>query len=166
AATQAQARDRFGRTAGGLLPVEGDRARGGRQVAREQVGQGGLAGAIGSDDGVQPVADQVNRNVVDGGQAAEALGQAARAQQGFFVHSEASVVSLRPRPSSDSPRPSRPRGATMTTSRMKPPMSSCQCLVRSLKKCITYSNANAPTMAPAKLPMPPRMTIMMACALM
>ena len=48
--------------------------------AADQVEEGGLAGAVGADDGVDLAALDDGADLVDGGQAAEALGQVRRSQ--------------------------------------------------------------------------------------
>ncbi len=45
---------------------------------------------------------------------------------------------------------------------MKPPISSCQCLVSVLNHSASSTNENAPITAPARLPTPPRITISIA----
>src|SRR5262249_26582435 len=59
-----------------LLPIEADAARVGRDLAGELADQGGLAGTVRADDGVQLAGPDVQRDVVGGDHAAEMLGQA------------------------------------------------------------------------------------------
>ena len=83
AAAETAARDLLGRGAGDVVRAEGNGAAGRRQIARQQVGQRRLAGAVGADDAVDALAPQIDRHIVDGGQAAELLGQVPGAEEHF-----------------------------------------------------------------------------------
>ena len=66
----------IGRQRGDVAAVETDAAGVGRDLAGELADQRGLAGAVRPDDGVQLARRHVERDVVGGDDAAEALAQA------------------------------------------------------------------------------------------
>ena len=70
-----------GRQRGDVVAVETDAAGVGRDLAGELADQRGLAGAVRADDGVQLARRHVERDVVGGDDAAEALAQAVDLQQ-------------------------------------------------------------------------------------
>ena len=80
-AGHAQVDDLLRAEPGDVAVAEVDRARRGRQEAGEQVEQGGLAGAVRPDQGVHAALGDVEVDPLDGGEAAELLGQCPGAQQ-------------------------------------------------------------------------------------
>ena len=68
---------------GDLLAGEEHAAFVGRKETRDEIKQRGLAGTVGADNRVQTLWRKLEREIVDGGQAAEALGQTDDAQDGW-----------------------------------------------------------------------------------
>src|SRR5260370_517480 len=62
---KAQARALVRRASDDLALVEMDAARGGRQIAREEVNQRALPGSVGADYGVQDAPVDLQRDIVD-----------------------------------------------------------------------------------------------------
>src|SRR6202171_5749169 len=85
-AYQPPARDRRGPRTGDLLTVEKDLATGRDQEMREQIETGGLAGAVGTDQGVDGPALDGKIDAIDGDEAFELLGQAARLEYRVVRH--------------------------------------------------------------------------------
>src|SRR5512138_1479063 len=75
-----------GREAGDVLPLVDDAAGGGLQELGEQVEAGGLAGAVGADQGVNGAARDGEIDAADGDEAPELLGQALRGQNDICAH--------------------------------------------------------------------------------
>ena len=63
-----------------VAPLEEDRTAGRRQVAAQQIEEGCLAGAVGTDDRVQRTRPHLNAYIVHGDQRAELSAQIARFQ--------------------------------------------------------------------------------------
>src|SRR5881397_2968201 len=62
------------RRAGDVAPLVEDAARGRLQEVRQQVEAGGLAGAIGADQGMNAAAPHLEADALDGDEALEFLG--------------------------------------------------------------------------------------------
>src|SRR5260370_206940 len=77
---KAQARALVRRASDDLALVEIDAARGGRQIAREQVDQRALPGSVGADYGVQDAPVDLQRDIVDRRQSAKDLLEPAGSQ--------------------------------------------------------------------------------------
>src|SRR4029453_5751582 len=91
-----EAGNAVGRETGDRLLLEGDLAGGRREIARHQVEQGRLAGAVGADDAGDRARLDGEGDVGDGEQAAEALAQRLDTQDGR-VHSAGTVAAARRR---------------------------------------------------------------------
>ncbi len=89
---------------GDVAPGKEDASVVGREQAGDEIEQGGLAGAVRADDGVQPSARERVAQVVDRDEAAEALGETLDAQD-RLAHGSTCTLVLMGIP--DSPRGSR-----------------------------------------------------------
>jgi hypothetical protein len=78
-----------GAQAGDVAPVEQYPARGRGDGAADQVEERGLAGAVRPDDGVDRAACELDADVVDGRQAAEALGERIDFKHGSLLSRQA-----------------------------------------------------------------------------
>src|SRR5262249_30941069 len=113
-APDAQVDDSMRRQPGDLVALETDRAAVGREGPREHVEDRALAGAVGPDEAEDLAGLDVERDVGDGGEAAEALGQPLDGQQ---ESPRAGVVTICSRASAGwAPAPRRPAASTSTAS--------------------------------------------------
>jgi hypothetical protein len=107
--------------AGDVTAEEGDASGVRGEQAGDQIEERGLAGAVGTDDGVELTGGELEIDAVDGAQATERLAQAGGAQDGFrqgspsLTRAAAGVLTragarLAARRSRSS-KPSRPSGA-------------------------------------------------------
>ena len=76
-APDAEPGDAMGRKPGDLAPLIEDAAAARLQLARQQVDERRLAGAVGADDGVDLARQECQRHVGDGGETAELAAQTA-----------------------------------------------------------------------------------------
>ena len=83
---QPHARDRRRPGAGDVAPVVEDPAAGRLEEMREQVEAGGLAGAVGADQGVDAAAADLEVDVLDRDETLELLGQLARFENALVDH--------------------------------------------------------------------------------
>ena len=113
-AAHSSAPDRVGREPGETLALEAHLARVRPELARQHVEQGGLAGAVGTDEGTDLAArhDQVHRG--HGLDAAERLREPARLEHG------------RGHGPLQRSEPAMPRGKARTRRARIPPSTSCQ----------------------------------------
>ena len=95
-AFDAEAADLVRRAAGDIVAVEEHAAAVGRQQARDQIEERGLAGAVRPDDGVQRARRRDRSSGVDGGEAAEALAEFFGAQD-RLGHGSVRSFASRPR---------------------------------------------------------------------
>src|SRR5208282_3091708 len=110
-------RDALGhRESGHVLAVEHDRAGSRREKSRDQIEEGGLAGAVRADDRPQLALFHLERDLAHRDQAAEILARAVDLQEAH----------ARPRCCK---KPSNPRGKNSTTSTKRKPMKICQLMV-------------------------------------
>ncbi len=100
-----------------VFAVEHDAAEGRGEKAADQIEEGGLAGAVGADDGAQFARLDRHRHVVDGDQTAEMLRDVLNPQQAHDVAFRRMM-------------PSTPRGKNSTISTKNRPMNDIQFSVR------------------------------------
>ena len=105
------------RQAGDLLAPKDDLALARREGAGQHVEEGALAGPVRPDDRGEPVGEEVDADVLQGGEAAELLGDALGAKDRGHGRSQCS---------SD---PQMPRGKNRMSSTNSVPTMICQCVV-------------------------------------
>src|SRR6266851_3773660 len=85
-AHEAHAGDARRRRAGDVAPLVEDAARGRLQEVRQQVETGGLAGAIGADQGMNAAAPHLEADALDGDEALEFLGEPSGLENDVVGH--------------------------------------------------------------------------------
>src|SRR6266851_7272515 len=85
-AHEAHAGDARRRRAGDVAPLVEDAARGRLQEVRQQVKTGGLAGAIGADQGMNAAAPHLEADALDGDEALEFLGEPSGLENDVVGH--------------------------------------------------------------------------------
>src|SRR5690606_34586084 len=149
----AGATDAVRRHAGERYAVEDDRAGVGPDQPGDLVEDGGLAGAIGTDQPDDLALGDVEGDIVGGHQAAEALAQAAHLEQRAHL-----------RPPRRRKNAIRPRGCQITTAISNAPNTSCESPAAVDENSMLESSSigmirTAPISGPATAPMPPMIAI-------
>src|SRR5712664_2990772 len=154
------ARQSLGRKAGDDLPIETDLSAIGPVEPGNEIEQGCLAGTVRAYDADQIAFGKVEIDAVDSSKSPEAPHQSAQGKQGCRAGD------WRVRASSDllghQMVPNRPCGLNRTSSKRTMPQIRMRYSAAIRKTSGRPTNATEPTIAPAALPNPPRITMVNA----